>query len=176
MSGPGRPAPALVAAAAIAAAALAGCGFQPLYATSGVASGLSHVQVIAPEGRVGYLLREDLDDTLGKDKGARPLYRLEMHYDQRRSAYGLTVAGYAQRYELDMVVSYTLTALATGAIAHAGSVVSSVSYDSTDQPYAGIAARQDTQERLAADAARQIGLDLEAWMARAATGRSGPKP
>ncbi len=40
-----------------------------------------------------------------------------------------------------------------------------VSYDAADQPYAGIAAREDTQQRAASDAARKIHLDLVAWMA-----------
>ena len=43
--------------------------------------------------------------------------------------------------------------------------VSQVSYDAADAPYAGIAARQDSQQRAAADAARKIQLDLAAWMA-----------
>ena len=157
---------ALAPVLTVAAAALAGCGFTPLYATPGVSSGLTHVQVVAPDGRVGYLLREDLDDALGKDKDATPAWRLDMQVAQQRVGRGLTVAGFAQRYELDLTVTYTLTEIATGKIAHSGAVVSSVSYDSADQPYAGVAARQDTQDRMASDAARKIELDLAAWMAR----------
>ena len=65
-----------------AALALGGCGFTPLYATPGVAGGLPHIEVVAPQGRVGYLLREDLDDDLGHAKGDTPLYRLEMVLDR----------------------------------------------------------------------------------------------
>ena len=154
-------------AALAAALAAGGCGFQPLYATSSdVTPGLTRIEVVAPDGRVGYLLREDLDDALGHDKGEAPAWRLVMQVNQSRNSRGLTVAGVAQRYELDLRVDYALTDLSTGQIQHTGSVVSSVSYDSADQPYAGIAARQDTQDRMASDAARKIELDLAAFMAR----------
>ncbi len=46
-----------------------------------------------------------------------------------------------------------------------GAVTSDVSYDSTVQPYAGIAARQDTQDRLASDAAQKMEVQIAAWMA-----------
>ena len=149
----------------LAAAALGGCGFTPLYADPGAVSGLTHIQVVAPQGRVGYLLREDLDDALGHSKGEPPKYRLEMVMNQVRQAHGLTENATAQRYELDLSVTYTLIDLASGKVATTGAVTSDVSYDSTVQPYAGIAARQDTQDRLATDAAQKIEVRIAAWMA-----------
>jgi LPS-assembly lipoprotein len=151
-------------------APLGGCGFTPLYAQPGVGADLSHIQVVAPEGRIGFLVRQDLDDALGHDQGAPPAYRLEMQLTQSRAAHGLNVENVAQRYELDMSVNYTLTDLATGKVATTGSVWSAVSYDSAAQPYAGIAARQDTQDRQAEDVANKIQLQLDAWMARAKSG------
>ena len=163
-----RLAPKALFAAALAAAlaaTLGGCGFTPLYASPGAAGGLTHIQVVAPQGRVGYLLREDLDDQLGQAKGDAPIYRLEMVLDQVRQAHGLTANATAQRYELDLTVTYTLINISTGKVATTGAVTSDVSYDSTDQPYAGIAARQDTQDRLASDAAQKIQVQIAAWMA-----------
>jgi LPS-assembly lipoprotein len=153
------------AAAAVASLGLSACGFTPLYAVPGVAGGLTHIQVVAPEGRVGFLLREDLDDAFGHAKGETPLYRLDMTLIQRRTAHGLTANATAQRYELDMRVEYTLTEIASGKVVHKGDVISNVSYDSADQPYAGIAARQDTQDRMASDAAQKIEVEIAAWMA-----------
>jgi len=147
------------------ALALGGCGFTPLYAVPGVAGGLSHIQIVAPQGRVGYLLREDLDDDFGHSQGEHPLYRLDMTLNQARTAHGLTENATAQRYELDMRVEYTLTEIATGKVVHTGDVISNVSFDSADQPYAGIAARQDTQDRMASDAAQKIEVEVAAWMA-----------
>ena len=153
----------------LAAGSVAGCGFTPLYATPGVSPGLSSIEVIAPEGRVAYLLREDLDDALARDKGAPPAWRLTFQVSQTRDPRGLRQDDVAERYELGVTISYTLTDVASGKVAHTGVVSTEVSYDAADQPYAGIAARQDSQDRAASDAARKIHLDLAAWMA----GRSG---
>jgi LPS-assembly lipoprotein len=145
---------------------LVGCGFTPMYATPGLSSGLASINVVAPQGRVGYLLREDLDDALGHDKGASPQWRLEMDVVQSRDPRGLTIENVAERYVLGVKVNYRLIDVATGKVVHTGAVASQVSYDAADAPYAGIAARQDTQQRAASDAARRIQLDLAAWMAK----------
>jgi LPS-assembly lipoprotein len=164
-----RRAPPFLVLAALTA--LGGCGFTPLYATPGVGAGLSHIQVVAPpQDRVGFLLREDLDDAFGHQLGAPPQYRLEMALKEVRQAHGLTANATAQRYELDMRVDYTLTDIATGKVVDRGSVISNLSYDSADQPYAGIAARQDTQDRLASDAAQKIQMQVAGWMAAHAGG------
>ncbi|MGH7750453.1 MAG: LPS assembly lipoprotein LptE, partial [Candidatus Dormibacteria bacterium] len=83
-----------------------------------------------------------------------------------RSPRGLSEADVAQRYVLAVQVRYRLTDLTSGKIAADGAVTSDVSYDAAEQPYAGIAARQDSQQRVAADAARRIRLALSAWLAR----------
>lgn len=150
--------------------ALGGCGFTPLYASPTVASGLPAIQVVAPQGRVAYLLREDLDDVLAHDKSAPPAWRLEFSLEQTRDPRGLSETNVAEQYQLGLKVRYTLTSIATGKVAHAGEISTEVFYDAADAPYAGITARQDSQERVASDAARRIQLDLAAWMAR--NGRS----
>lgn len=156
----------LIVGLATAAAPLAGCGFTPLYAQNGVGGGLSSIQVIAPEGRVGFLLRQDLDDELAHDKDAPTAWRLNLDLTQTRDPRALRQDNTAERYEVQVTVKYTLTEAATGKVALTGQVTSQVSYDAADQPYAGIAARQDTQRRAAADAARRIRLDLSAWLAK----------
>ena len=151
---------------ALALPALGACGFTPLYAQPGVAANMRHIQVVAPQGREGFLIRQSLDDDFGYDKGDAPTYRLEMEITPSRQAHGVQANATAQRYELDLKVSYKLIEIATGKIAHTGIVVSNVSYDSADQPYAGIAARQDVQNRLASDAAQKIEIQVTAWLAR----------
>jgi LPS-assembly lipoprotein len=145
--------------------ALAGCGFTPLYAQPGVASGLTHIQVVAPQGRIGYLMRESLDDDFGHSKGEAPRYKLEMVLSEARQAHGLSANDVAQRYEFDLKVVYTLTDLATGKPVHTGAIFSNISYDSATQPYAGIAAAEDVQNRLASDAAQKVEVQVAAWMA-----------
>lgn len=157
-----------LAAAVLATVALglAGCGFTPLYATPGVSPGLAAIEVSAPRGRVGYLLREALDDALAHDKSEAARWRLDMEIISSRDPRGLRRDDVAERYEVGVTVHYVLTEIATGKAVHTGAVTTEVSYDAADQPYAGIAARQDTQQRAASDAARKIHLDLVAWMAR----------
>lgn len=145
---------------------LAGCGFTPLYAENGVSPGLSAIQVVTPEGRVGFLLRQDLDDELAHDKSVPATWRLNMDVGQTRDPRGLREDNTAERYEVQVTVKYTLTEIATGKIATTGQVSSEVSYDAADQPYAGIAAREDTQRRAASDAARRIRLALSTWLAK----------
>jgi LPS-assembly lipoprotein len=152
--------------ALVVAPALSGCGFTPLYASPTVASGLPTIQVVAPQGRVAYLLREDLDDALAHDKSAPPAWRLEFTVKQTRDPKGLNVNDVAERYEVGLTVNYTLTSVATGKVAHVGQISTEVLYDAEDAPYSGITARQDSQERVASDAARRIQLDLAAWLAR----------
>ena len=149
---------------------LGGCGFTPLYAKPGVGSGLSATTVEVPQGRVAYLLREDLEDALGLDKSAPPVWRLEISLVQTRDPRGLSENDVAQRYDVGLTVRYALTLIATGKIAHAGQVTTQVHYDEANAPYAGIAARQDSQQRVASDAARRIQIELAAWMARNPTG------
>jgi len=159
------PAILALAALALALAGLGGCGFTPLYARPGVAGGLTHIDVEAPKGRVGYLLRENLDDDFGRAKGDAPVYRLQLLMDTRRESHGLTANDTAQRYQLNLRVTYNLIEVSSGKVAHTGSVISDISYDSTDQPYAGIAARQDVQNRLAEDVAQKIEVQVAAWLA-----------
>jgi len=85
--------------------------------------------------------------------------------DTRRESHGLTANDTAQRYQLNLRVTYNLIEVSSGKVAHTGSVISDISYDSTDQPYAGIAARQDVQNRLAEDVAQKIEVQVAAWLA-----------
>jgi LPS-assembly lipoprotein len=145
---------------------LAGCGFTPLYAESGVASGLSSIQVEAPRGRVGYLLREALEDDLGRDKGAAPAYRLTMAVNETRGPRGLTIADVAEYYDIGLSVHYALISTRTGKVVTSGDVSSQVSYNDSGQAYGDIAAAQDADARAAADAASRIQMKLIAWVAK----------
>lgn len=80
-------------------------------------------------------------------------------------ARGLGPDDAASRYELTIVVAYSLTEIATGALLHTGEETVQISYDAVDAPYAGIAAQQNSQERAAAEAARRIRLNLAEYFA-----------
>ena len=55
---------------------LAACGFTPLYAEPGVSPTLSRIAVTTPDNRLGYELRQQLEDALAWDRGQTPLWRL----------------------------------------------------------------------------------------------------
>ena len=158
---------AAIAVAAISLTGLAGCGFTPLYASGGVTAGLSHIDVAAPDGRTAYLIREKLDDELGRDKTMPPAYRLDYTVGERRDPRGLGADNAASRYELTVDVDWKLTDTAGGAEKTHGRTQVLITYDAVDAPYAGIAAQSDSQERAAAEAARRIRLELAQYFANA---------
>ncbi|MFM8376631.1 MAG: LPS assembly lipoprotein LptE, partial [Phenylobacterium sp.] len=115
---------------------LAGCGFTPLYATPDLGSGLAAVEVTTPEGRAGALLREQLDDALGRRGGLAPAYRLDVALSELRYPRGVRVDNVATRYEYVLTAAYTLTAVSPGEPLKTGKVRVELTYDSADQPYA----------------------------------------
>ena len=155
----------LAALLLVATVGLSGCGFAPLYAQPGVVSNLAAIQVEAPQGRTGFLIREHLDDAFAKDRTAQPAYHMQLALAEQRYPRGVRVDNVATRYEYVLVASYALTAVPSGALAKRGSVRVELTYDSADQPYASVAAQQDAQDRAADEAARRIQLELAAWLA-----------
>jgi len=151
---------------ALAALTLSACGFTPLYATPGVNPGLSHIQIVVPHGRTAFLLGESLEDELGTDKAAAPAYKLTVIVYERIFPRGLNVNGVAERYEMHVRVDYSLVAVGDPAkvLTHGLDPVE-VTYAETGQPYAGISAQQDAQQRAASTAAQHIRVDLAEYFA-----------
>jgi LPS-assembly lipoprotein len=154
-----------VLAAIGASLILGGCGFTPLYAAPGVASKLASVNVIAPQGRTGFLIRQHLDDIFAKDHNAPPAYSMRLSLSEARYPRGIRTDNVATRYEYVLTADYTLAYLPAGDLAKKGRVRVEVTYDSADQPYASIAAQQDAEDRVAQEAARRIQLEVAAWLA-----------
>ena len=157
----------VIAGLVLLGAGLSGCGFTPLYANPRTVAGLGSIEVVEPQGRLGHLLHEDLDDAFGRQKGEPPAWRLELALTQTRGPRGLSLQDVSRYYDVGLTVQYTLRSTATGKVAASGAVSTQVSYDDSGASYADIAAAQDAQGRVAADAARRIQLKLAAWMSRA---------
>lgn len=155
---------------AVSALTLSACGFTPLYGPETVTKGLGSIEVVAAEGRTGYLLREKLDDALARNVNLLPTHRLVYTVKEQRYARGVRVDNVANRYELKLSATWKLLDAKTGQLVRWGQTEAAVTYDSSDQPYASIAAQQDSQERAATEVARRIQLDLAAWLAGKATG------
>ncbi|MBD3836841.1 LPS assembly lipoprotein LptE [Brevundimonas sp.] len=135
------------------------CGFTPLYADPGVGSSLRRIAVTTQDDRLGYRLREQLEDALAWDRGAAPLYRLDTRVEQDRRSLGRRIDDTATRYELTVKATWILTP-ASGGTPLTGTETVTTTYAAADQPYAAIAAQQDGEERAAAELARLIRLDL----------------
>jgi LPS-assembly lipoprotein len=169
-------APLLAATALIASVSLGGCaGFQPLYGQEATVAKLGSIQVNAPDGRAGYLLRQHLDDALAKDHGAPPAYSMDLRIHEARYPRGVRVDNVATRYEYVLTAAYTLKTQPSGAAVKIGSVHVELTYDSADQPYASISAQQDAEDRAAEEAARRIQLELAVWMANGSKPAGGGK-
>jgi LPS-assembly lipoprotein len=155
----------IAAALSLAALGLGGCGFTPLYAAPGVTPKLASIEVSRPDGRTGFLMGQYLDDDLAKNRVAPPVYRLLLKTNEVRIPRGVRVDNVASRYEVDLNTTYTLVEIATRKVVTAGLVKVNVTYDSADQPYAGVAAELDGQERAAEQAAQRIRLELATYFA-----------
>jgi len=138
---------------------LAGCGFTPMYGDAGAGGALSRIAVTTQDDRLGYRVREQLEDALGRDAAQAPLWRLETLVEQSRRPLGRRIDDTATRYELTVRARWTLTPV-DGGEPLAGQQTVTTTYAAADQPYAAIAAQQDGEERAAAELARQIRLDL----------------
>ena len=149
-----------------AAVLLAGCGFTPLYGEAGGSPALTRIAVTTQDDRLGYRLREQLEDALGWDRGAAPLYRLETVAQQNRRPLGRRIDDTATRYELTVRGAWTLTPVSGGAPL-TGTETVTTTYAAADQPYAAIAAQQDGEDRAAAELARLIRVDLMRALATA---------
>ena len=142
-----------------AALALSACGFTPMYGDSGAGSALTRIGVTAQDDRLGYRLREQLEDALAFNRSATPLYRLTTEVQQSRRPLGRRIDDTATRYELTVKAAWTLTPTSGGSTL-TGTQTVTTTYGSADQPYAAIAAQQDGEDRAAAELARLIRLDL----------------
>jgi LPS-assembly lipoprotein len=154
---------------------LAGCGFTPLYAAPGVTSNMAVIDVVAPNGRTGYFLRQHLDDAFAKNHAAPAKYSMHLTLGEARYPRGIRTDNVATRYEYVLTANYTLTNLPGGDVAKKGTVRVELTYDSADQPYASIAAAEDAQDRAAEEAARRIQLEVASWLATRETKASTPK-
>ena len=147
------------ALAVVTALGVSACGFTPMYAEPAVGSSLRRIAVTTQDNRLGYRLREQLEDALAWDRSSTPLYRLTTQVEQSRRSLGRRIDDTATRYELTVKATWTLTR-AAGGQPISGTETVTTTYATADQPYAAIAAQQDGEERAASELARLIRLDL----------------
>lgn len=148
-------------AAGVGAMLVSGCGFQPLYSTTGFA-GLPGLEIEAGETRQDYLIEQALDRYLG---GGRSPYRLSLRTSSDVQRLGISAAGRASRFSLVVSTRYILSGV-PGEGRVTGAVSETVYYDAPTDPYALLAARADAEERAADLIARNLARDIAAALQR----------
>jgi LPS-assembly lipoprotein len=158
--------PVLTFSSLALAVVLGGCGgFTPLYAAQGVSPKLSAIDVSQPDGRLGFYMREYLEDSLARDRGQPAVYRLNFSNRELRVPRGITISNVASRYEVDLSTNYSLVEIATGREVTKGLVQVNVTYDVQPQPYASLSAQQDGERRVAEQAAERVRIELASYFA-----------
>lgn len=135
---------------------LSACGFVPLYAKTGVTSGLSAIEVDAPQTRTGYFLEQDLRNGLANDKDGQKLYTLKIEMKEQHFAVGYQVDDTSLRSEITAAVSYNLIDKASGKTLYKDAFSDTVTYDTSRSPFTGVVAQQDAQKRIATDISGKI--------------------
>jgi LPS-assembly lipoprotein len=132
----------LVSAAAIAA--LAACGFQPVYAPGGVATGLhGKIRTTPPADDLGFDFIVAFEDRLGRP--TQPVYELAHRIEL--STRGDSLFG---------TLGYELTEIGTGQVRSSGQVTSFVTAATGPTPLSTDRARDAAESRLARALADQL--------------------
>jgi len=158
------------AALLLLALAVAGCQLRPLYgggSTGVVATTLSSVSVAPIEGRVGWLVYNDLKERLGQTAAGETLYRLDVDLDDNLVGLGIRGDRAITRERRTLRARYRLTDLRTGAVVLDATAGSDAGIDVVSSEYATIAAEQSAAERLSDAVADQIVSRLGIFAARA---------
>lgn len=166
-------------ASAFAALCLAlsagGCGFHPLYGSSGVtaqtADKLAAIYVEPIPEKLGYELRNTLIDLF--DASGRPsegAYRLRVTLGEKSEGIAIQNDAAITRYNDTLTITYVLTDTATNAVVTKGVETGLSAYNVVASPYATLVAQQDADKRAAEDIAYRIRTDLAVYFAQA------PKP
>ena len=160
-----RQAFALIAAALF----VAGCQLRPLYAggSSGpVAATLSSVTIAPIEGRVGWLVFNELKDRLAADGNGEARYRLEVELDDDIVGLGIRGDRAVTRERRSLRARYQLVDLSNGSVVLDATAGSDAGIDVVSSEYATVAAEQTAAERLSEAVADQIVARLSLYAAR----------
>ena len=157
----------------IALATLTACGLRPVYGGGGtgpVAQALGNVEVAPIEGKVGWLVRNALNDRLAAmQSGSGPRYRLVVKLDDNIAGLGLRADAAITRERRTLRARYQLVDESTGAQILDDTAGSDAGIDVTSSEYATIAAEDTALERLSQTVADQIVTRLALYSRKAAT-------
>jgi LPS-assembly lipoprotein len=140
-----------------------GCGFQPVYDRAG--SGVGPLEIPEIEGRVGYLVRQELLRRAALETGPGPVRRLDVRVVSEFTGVSTQITGFATRTQMRVHANWRVV----GADTKEGFVTTQVGYDGLNEAFGDIALQADAEERAATQLADRLWLDL-VRKARAAPG------
>jgi LPS-assembly lipoprotein len=146
---------------------VSGCGFQPVYSggpAGAVGSALSSVDVVPIPDRIGMLVRERLQRTMGEPSSAT--HRLAIELKQETEGFGIRGDESVTRERLTLTASYKLIDLASNKSVIEGTARSDAGVDVVRSDYANVVAEETAFERNAAAVADQIRNRLALYFAQ----------
>lgn len=144
---------------------LSACGFQPIYATSGVNSQLGKELQSIELSYASNVLNQSVARTFkrlispeGKKHTSR--YLLTLNAEASHGALAIQLNQEVTRYKTTVRLSYTLTDMQTGKELRSGKLVRQGGYDVVESEYAEHVSRIDTERRVATELAEDLKLDI----------------
>ncbi len=156
------------ALALCAALALAGCGFQPMYATNNAAatSAVSQLALGAVDGadEATRAFRDAAQGFFPADE-ASAAYRVELGLDGRRRFVSVQLDNSTTRNNYILRANWRLIDVATGNVLTRGESEATASYSILDAQYAAYVSEQDAVRRAAGVVADDIAREAAAYFA-----------
>jgi LPS-assembly lipoprotein len=138
---------------------LSACGLRPLYSggEGGVVSqALRSVDVAPIDGKAGWLMRNALNDRLGRDRGTPAVYRLEVELDDQITGFGVRRDDAITRERRTLRARYRLVEAGKGTVVLDATAGSDAGIDVVSSEYATVAAENSALERLSQTLADQM--------------------
>lgn len=162
-------------AAALLPLAAGSCGFRPLYGGSvgdEVAAELASIEVVAPDTRIGQILKNRLlDDLNPAGTTVAPRYRLTVQLSRTQTALAIQLDETITRFDLTLAAFFSLRDLEEGGPlpadggsedeagpepAYRSALRRVASYNVVTDPFATLMAEQDAELRAATELSRGI--------------------
>ncbi len=153
-------------------ALLPACALQPLYATGesgAVVQTLRAVEVAPIDGKAGWLMRNALNDRLGRGRGETAAYRLEVELDDQITGFGVRRDDAITRERRTLRARYRLVEAAQGTVVLDATAGSDAGIDVVSSEFATVAAENTALERLSQIVADQIVTRVALYVSRAPT-------
>lgn len=157
-------------------AALSACGLRPMYAGGSggtVVQGLRSVEVAPIEGRAGWLMRNALNDRLGRENGAPATHRLEVTLDDDITGFGVRRDDAVTRERRTLRARYRLVEAGNGLVVLDATAGSDAGIDVVSSEYATVAAENSALERLSQILADQMVARVALYIDRQSRSQSG---